>query len=205
MRSVSSQSDDHFLSTLTWCESPSNDCMAGEVSFCGFAATYVVVMCDVASPEPCQGRALLSSSVRVMLHRARLSPSELTTGDRALPQKCRLRSQRVQVCCHMRCVAISHKWLHETPLQILDTMGAAAELMSTPPRQLEQQQGPATDPRVKPHLRLAAARDHAVAGMRQTGDFTWRPCQHSWRLLLHQTQTLTLVVTLALTLLALLS
>ena len=47
-------------------------------------------------------------------------------------------------------------------------MGAAAELMSTPPRQLGQQ-GPAADPRVKPHLRLAAAREDAVAGMRQTG------------------------------------
>ena len=55
--------------------------------------------------------------------------------------------------------------------QILDTMGAAAELMSTPPRQLEQQQGPAADPTVKPHLRLAAAREEAVAGAPRTGRF----------------------------------
>ena len=53
-----------------------------------------------------------------------------------------------------------------SPLQILDTMGAAAELMSTPPLMLEQ--GTAADPRVKPNQRLAAARE-AVAGTHRTG------------------------------------
>ena len=51
--------------------------------------------------------------------------------------------------------------------QILDTMGAAAELMSTPPRLLEQ--GTAADPRVKPHLRLAAAMKATDGGNRLSG------------------------------------
>ena len=49
--------------------------------------------------------------------------------------------------------------------QVLDAMGAAAELMSTPPRLLEQ--GPAADPRLKPHLRIKAAKEAAEEEQRR--------------------------------------
>lgn len=50
--------------------------------------------------------------------------------------------------------------------QVLDAMGAAAELMSMPPRLLEgAAQDPARDPRVKPHQRLAAAAAKSVSAV----------------------------------------
>ena len=55
-------------------------------------------------------------------------------------------------------------------MQVLDAMGAAAELMSTPPRLLGAPAiHPGLDPHVRPHQRLAAAADARVSEVGSAG------------------------------------